>query len=48
MSVADAKRLVDDDPGFELKDGEAVVVRPKVIEAFNEIRQYGVATDKLN
>ncbi|MDO0972560.1 MerR family transcriptional regulator [Mycolicibacterium frederiksbergense] len=56
MSVADAKRLVDDDPGFErmltlgvikLEDGEAIVVRPKLIEAFNEIRQYGVATDKL-
>ncbi|OBG90528.1 MerR family transcriptional regulator [Mycobacterium sp. E136] len=56
MSVADAKRLVDDDPGFErmvglgvikLDDGEAVVVRPKLIQAFNEIRQYGVATGKL-
>ncbi len=56
MSVADAKRLVDDDPGFErmvglgvirLEDGEAVIVRPKLIEAFNDIRQYGVATDKL-
>lgn len=56
MSVADAKRLIDDDPGFDrmvglgvikLEDGEAVVVRPKLIEAFNEIRQYGVATDKL-
>ena len=56
MSVADAKRLVDDDPGFErmvalgvikLEDGEAVVVRPKLIESFNEIRQYGVSTDKL-
>ena len=56
MSVADAKRLIDDDPGFErmlalgvikLEDGEAIVVRPKLIEAFNEIRQYGVATDKL-
>ena len=56
MSVADARRLVDDDPGFErmvglgvikLEDGEAVVVRPKLIEAFNEIRQYGVSTDKL-
>ena len=56
MSVADAKRLVDDDPGFErmltlgvikLEDGEAIVVRPKLIEAFNEIRQYGVATEKL-
>jgi DNA-binding transcriptional MerR regulator len=56
MSVADAKRLVDDEPGFErmvglgiikLDDGEAIIVRPKLIEAFNEIRQYGVATDKL-
>ncbi|MGZ6778325.1 MAG: MerR family transcriptional regulator, partial [Mycobacterium sp.] len=56
MSVADAKRLVDDDPGFErmvglgvirLEDGEAVVVRPKLIEAFNDIRQYGVSTGKL-
>lgn len=56
MSVADARRLIDDDPGFErmvglgvikLEDGEAVVVRPKLIEAFNEIRQYGVSTGKL-
>lgn len=56
MAVAQAKRLVDDDPGFErmvglgiirLEDGEAVVVRPKLIDAFNELRQYGVATDKL-
>ncbi|MEO3760729.1 MerR family transcriptional regulator [Mycobacterium sp. B14F4] len=56
MSVADARRLVDDEAGFDrlvgldlikLEDGEAVVVRPKLIEAFNDIRQYGVATDKL-
>lgn len=56
MSVADAKRLIDDDPGFErmvtlgvikLEDGEAIIVRPKLIESFNEIRQYGVSTDKL-
>ncbi len=56
MSVADAKRLVDDAPGFDrmvglgvikLEDGEAIVVRPKLIEAFNDIRQYGVATSKL-
>ncbi|RDH76080.1 MerR family transcriptional regulator [Mycolicibacterium moriokaense] len=60
MSVADAKRLVDDDPGFERMVGlgviklegegslqEAIVVRPKLIEAFNEIRQYGITTDKL-
>jgi DNA-binding transcriptional MerR regulator len=60
MSVPDAKRLVDDDAGFErliglgvvrLEDSgdvqEAVVVRPKLIEAFNEIRQYGVASERL-
>jgi hypothetical protein len=60
MSVSDAKRLIDDDAGFErliglgvvrLEDAgdaqEAVIVRPKLIEAFNEIRQYGVAFEKL-
>lgn len=60
MSVADAKRLVDDDPGFDRMVGlgviklegepglqEAIVVRPKLIEAFNDIRQYGVSTGKL-
>lgn len=56
MSLAEARRLIDDDPGFDrmvglgvikLEDEEAIVVRPKLIEAFNEIRQYGVATDKL-
>lgn len=60
MSVADARRLVDDDAGFDRLVGlgviklegqgglqEAVVVRPKLIEAFNDIRQYGVAIDKL-
>ena len=56
MGVADAKRLVNDDPGFDrmvglgvirLEDGEAIIVRPKLIEAFNDIRQYGVSTDKL-
>ncbi|MCV7431629.1 MerR family transcriptional regulator [Mycolicibacterium bacteremicum] len=56
MSVAEARRLVGDDAGFErivglgvikLEDDEAIVVRPKLIEAFNEIRQYGVDPDKL-
>ncbi|MGB2922024.1 MAG: MerR family transcriptional regulator [Mycobacterium sp.] len=58
MSLADAKNLVDDEPGFDrmvalgvikLEDDgvDATVMRPKLIEAFNEIRQYGVATDKL-
>lgn len=56
MSVTEARRLVGDDAGFErivglgvikLEDDEAIVVRPKLIEAFNEIRQYGVDPDKL-
>lgn len=56
MSVADARRLVDDAAGFDrmvslglikLEDGEAVIVRPKLIEAFNDIRRYDVALDKL-
>jgi DNA-binding transcriptional MerR regulator len=60
MSVADARRLVDDDPGFERMLGlgiiklegeeghqEAVVVRPKLIETFNDIRGYGVPTSTL-
>ena len=58
MSIAKARRLVDDDPGFDRMVGlgvikleddghDATIVRPKLIEAFNEIRQYGVATGKL-
>lgn len=58
MTVAQARRLVDDDAGFvrmvaqglirlDADAGEATVVRPKLIEAFNEMRQYGVATDTL-
>jgi DNA-binding transcriptional MerR regulator len=61
MPVAEARRLIDDDAGFERLTGNGVikldsedgagasatVVRPKLIEAFNEIRQYGISTDKL-
>jgi DNA-binding transcriptional MerR regulator len=58
MPLADAKRLVDDDGAFERLTGNGVirldddgvnatVVRPKLIEAFNEIRQYGISADKL-
>ena len=58
MSIVEARQLVDDDPGFDRMVGlgvikleddghDATIVRPKLIEAFNEIRQYGVATDKL-
>jgi len=56
MAIVEAKRLVDDEAGFtrmvgqgiiRLEDGEAVIVRPKLIEVFSEIRQYGVPLDKL-
>lgn len=58
MSVAEARRLVDDDEGFDRMVGldmirleddghDATVVRPKLVEAFNEIRQYGVALGTL-
>jgi hypothetical protein len=56
MSVAEARSLIDDDAAFDrmvglgvvtVDDDVATVVRPKLIEAFNEIKQYGVSTDKL-
>ncbi len=58
MSVSEARQLVDDDAGFDRMVGlgvikmeadghDATIVRPKLIEAFNEIRQYGVTIDKL-
>ena len=59
MSEVEARRLVDDDDAFERMLGNGVlkrdpddadrvtVVRPKLIEVFNEIREYGVATGKL-
>lgn len=56
MALPDAQRLVDDAQAFERLvalgviriDGEqATITRPKLIEAFNEIRGYGVKFDKL-
>jgi DNA-binding transcriptional MerR regulator len=58
MTIAEARRLIDDEHAFDrlvgaglirVEDGgqEATVVRPKLIEAFNDIRQYGVTIDKL-
>ncbi|EFG74518.1 transcriptional regulator, MerR family [Mycobacterium parascrofulaceum ATCC BAA-614] len=56
MPLADARRLVDDPDAFERLvrlqvirvDGErTTVTRPKLIEAFNEIRGYGVKLEKL-
>jgi hypothetical protein len=56
MTLADAQRLVDDADAFKrllalqvirIDGTQATVTRPKLIEAFNEIRGYGVKFDKL-
>ncbi|OBF63509.1 MerR family transcriptional regulator [Mycobacterium sp. 852002-51971_SCH5477799-a] len=56
MTLADAQRLVDDADAFErlvalqvirIDGTQATITRPKLIEAFNEIRDYGVELDKL-
>jgi DNA-binding transcriptional MerR regulator len=59
MSRADAERLIDDpqalrrlvELGVIRLDGadgsRATITRPKLIEAFNEIRGYGIGVDKL-
>lgn len=56
MPYADAQRLVNDPHAFDRLvalrvirvDGEAATItRPKLIEAFNEIRGYGASMDKL-
>jgi DNA-binding transcriptional MerR regulator len=56
MPLVDAQRLVDDPRAFErlvalqlirIDGSQATVTRPKLIDAFNEIRSYGVRLDKL-
>jgi DNA-binding transcriptional MerR regulator len=58
MAIAEARRLIDDEQAFDRlvgaglirieEDGhEATVVRPKLIEAFNDVRGYGITIDKL-
>ncbi|AFM15927.1 hypothetical protein Mycch_1119 [Mycolicibacterium chubuense NBB4] len=56
MPLAQARALIDDPAGFDrlvalgvirVENGDATVMRPALIEAFTEIRQYGVALDKL-
>lgn len=56
MPLTEAQRLVDDSRAFErlvalqvvrVDGAQATVTRPKLIEAFNEIRGYGVRLDKL-
>ncbi|HTZ12549.1 MAG TPA: MerR family transcriptional regulator [Mycobacterium sp.] len=56
MPVAEAQRLINDANAFERLVGlqvihvdgpQATITRPKLIDAFNEIRGYGVSMDKL-
>src|SRR5271170_7907344 len=56
MPLAEAQRLVGDPRGFErlqalqvirVDEENATVIRPKLIEAFNEIRGYGIELAKL-
>ncbi len=56
VPLADARRLVDDAEAFErlvalqvirIDGAQATITRPKLIEAFNEIRGYGVKLHKL-
>ncbi|MCG5431753.1 MerR family transcriptional regulator [Mycobacterium sp. MYCO198283] len=59
MPEAEARRLVDDDAGFDRMvglgviklnedgSGDATIMRPKLIETFTEMRQFGVATGTL-
>jgi len=56
MTRTEAARLIDDPQAFDrlvklqlirLEDDRATIVRPKLIEAFNEIRGYGIGIDKL-
>ncbi|MDT5011895.1 MAG: hypothetical protein QOH57_3512 [Mycobacterium sp.] len=53
---AEVERLIDDDTAFErlvslnlvkIDGANATVVRPKLIEAFNEIRGYGIGMGRL-
>lgn len=56
MPLAEAQRLINDTKAFDrlvqlqvihLDDGQATITRPKLVEAFNEIRGYGMELDKL-
>lgn len=56
MPLAEAQRLINDTKAFDrlvklqvihVDDGQATITRPKLVEAFNEIRGYGMELDKL-
>ena len=56
LPLTEARELIGDEAAFDrlvglgivkLNDETATVVRPKLVETMNEIRQYGIGTDKL-
>jgi DNA-binding transcriptional MerR regulator len=56
MPLPEAQRLINDPKAFDrlvslqvihVDDGQATITRPKLIEAFNEVRGYGMSMDKL-
>jgi DNA-binding transcriptional MerR regulator len=56
MPLAESQRLINDAKAFDrlvrlqvihVDDGQATITRPKLIEAFNEIRGYGLPLDKM-
>lgn len=56
IPLTEAQRLINDDKAFDrlvglqvirVDGGQATVTRPKLIEAFNEMRGYGVSMEKL-
>src|SRR6185437_2161097 len=56
MPLAEAQRLINDAKAFDrlvslhviqVDDDQATITRPKLIEAFNEIRGYGLPLDKM-
>ena len=57
MTETAARELIDDDAAFDRlvhngviklgPDGDAIILRPKLIETFNDLRHYGVAMSTL-
>jgi DNA-binding transcriptional MerR regulator len=56
MPLAEAQRLINDEKAFDrlvqlqvihLDDDQATITRPKLVEAFNEIRGYGMEMDTM-
>lgn len=56
MPSAEAQRIINNDKVFDrlqrpqairIDGPQATITRPKLIDAFNEIRGYGVSMDKL-